>query len=944
VNAVPLTRSPSRSRLAVRRVSPAARGGALASSGARLGGPALLFAFSLAAVGAGAGRALTTTYLPVLLERINDAPSLIGAVMTVNALAGFAVPIGVGVWSDRRGRRLPFIAGGAVLTAGGLVAVGLGNGTSYLALGLSAALVYAGLNALTTGHRAIVAEDVDDAGRPAATSAQEIAGLVGAVVAVAIGGALIEPAPAAAFALATVVLAITVVPTMIVSRRLGLGEREPAPRSGDADRADGSRAHAGRAANRFGRVLGDALRHPGAREVLVAQVLWVFAYAALPSFFVLYAEKSLGLGVGVAGALPLGFGLLTAVGMVVAGRAKPERVRPLLLAGAALLGGGLLAAAPAGSLAAAAPGFAAAAVGAGLVTALGFPYFARFVPAGEAGRYSGLFFAGRAVAAAAALPLAGLAVELTGSYTAVLWLGAAALAALAPLAAAERAGVAASRPPREGGAPRGRRLPAFRGGSGAQRGAFGARPASVAAVIPVFASERAVEVAHAALHHVDELVLVDDGAPPAIAVPLDALRGDDRVRILRLGENGGKGSAVAAGAELLLAESRSPEAIVVLDSDGQHDPERIPAFVEAAREADVVIGHRRDRSSMPRLRRFGNRVASLTLLASARAWIPDTQNGMRLFRSAVLRDHPLPPGGYDAESRHLRALLGARRSVASVEIPTIYDGEPSHYRTVTDTIRVGRALAGRPAANPVSAATSTRGTAADALAVLRAWMPRLGAVVLAAIALGLAMPLFQPLDSTVFLAVNGLGDGPEWLYQALDPHARNYVLLTATTIVVAAFVLRRPRYVLGAALGVVLAAYVAGAAIELVKLFVERARPEEVLGGQVLLSEGRSWAHLASFPSGHLIVTTAMASAAAVALPILRKPLIAYVVLIGLTRVLFGAHFPLDVLAGAVLGYEIGLFSARLMASARLLPVAVPEIDPEPLRLRPAAARSPRPR
>ena len=921
MNAVPLTRSPSRSRLAVRRVSPAARGGALASSGARLGGPALLFAFSLAAVGAGAGRALTTTYLPVLLERINDAPSLIGAVMTVNAVAGFAVPIAVGVWSDRRGRRLPFIAGGAVLTAGGLVAVGLGNGTSYLALGLSAALVYAGLNALTTGHRAIVAEDVDDAGRPAATSAQEIAGLVGAVVAVAIGGALIEPAPAAAFALATVVLAITVVPTMIVSRRLGLGEREPAPQSGEAEGAGASRPGAQRAANRFGSLLGDALRHKGAREVLVAQVLWVFAYAALPSFFVLYAEKSLGLGVGVAGALPLGFGLLTAVGMVVAGRAKPERVRPLLLAGAALLGGGLLAAAPAGSLAAAAPGFAAAAVGAGLVTALGFPYFARFVPDGEAGRYSGLFFAGRAVAAAAALPLAGLAVELSGSYTAVLWLGAAALAALGPLAAAER-----------------------RGGLAIQPSPLGARPASVAAVIPVFASERAVEVARATLKHVDELVLVDDGAPPAIAASLDALRGDDRVRLLRLGENGGKGSAVAAGAELLLAESRPPEAIVVLDSDGQHDPERIPAFVEAAREADAVIGHRRDRGSMPLIRRFGNRVASLTLLASARAWIPDTQNGMRLFRTAILRDHPLPQGGYEAESRHLRALLGARRSVASVEIPTIYDGEPSHYRPFLDTVRVGRALASRPAAQAPSGATGTRGTAADALAVLRAWMPRLGAVVLAAIALGLAMPLFQPLDNTVFLAVNGLGDGPEWLYQALDPHARNYVLLTITTLVAAAIVLRRPRHVLGAVLGVVLAAYVAGAAIELVKLFVERARPEEVLGGQVLLAEGRSWAHLASFPSGHLIVTTAMASAAAVALPILRKPLIVYVALIALTRVLFGAHFPLDVLAGAVLGYEIGLFSTRLMASARLLPVPVPELEPGSLRLRPEPARSPRPR
>ena len=104
----------------------------------------------------------------------------------------------------------------------------------------------------------------------------------------------------------------------------------------------------------------------------------------------------------------------------------------------------------------------------------------------------------------------------------------------------------------------------------------------------------------------------------------------------------------------------------------------------------------------------------------------------------------------------------------------------------------------------------------------------------------------------------------------------------------------------------VLAAYLAGAAIEVIKLFVERARPEEVLGSQVLLAEGRSWGHLASYPSGHLIVTAAMASAAAAALPVLRGPLLAYVVMIGLTRVLFGAHFPIDVLVGAVMGYELG--------------------------------------
>ena len=340
-------------------------------------------------------------------------------------------------------------------------------------------------------------------------------------------------------------------------------------------------------------------------------------------------------------------------------------------------------------------------------------------------------------------------------------------------------------------------------------------------------------------------------------------------------------------------------------------------MIEASRDADVVIGHRSDRRTMPLSRRLGNRLASLALLVTTRAWVPDTQNGMRLFRAAGLAAVPPPPGGYEAESRHLRSLLAAGQQVRSVEIPTIYDGEPSHFRPLADTVRVGRALM-------APSSGSAPGGGAEALAVLRAWAPRLASLLLAVIALGAALPVLQPLDNSLALAVNGLGDGPEWLYHALDPHTRNYILLVATTVAAAAIGLRRPRYVLGAVLGVVLAAYLAGAALEVVKLFVERARPEEVLGVQIDLSHGRSWAHLASYPSGHLIVTAAMATAAATAVRALRVPLLAYVALVALTRVLFGAHFPLDVLVGAALGYEIGLFTARLMAGARLLPAPGP--------------------
>jgi membrane-associated phospholipid phosphatase/MFS family permease len=897
VTAVSLTRALSRSRLAARRDRPGAPD-VPAPAGARLGRPALLLVFSLAAVGAGTARALTTTYLPVLLERIDDSPSLIGAVMTVNAVAGLAVPLAVGPWSDRRaasglGRRLPLMIGGTALAAGGLVAVALGNGTSYLALGLAAAVVYTGLNALTTMHRALVAEDIADERRPAATSTQELAATAGAGAAVAIGAALIEPSPALAFVLGAVVLAASALPTLLVTRGLRLGATaQPAP------------PHDWRTSLR------GALRHPGPREVLLAQTLWVFAYAALPSFFVLYASKELGLGVGVAGALPLAFGGFIAGGMVAAGRVGRERVHGTLLVGAGLLGAGLLLAGTTDRLPVIGFSLAVAALGAGLVTALGFPYFARFVPDGEAGSYSGVFFAGRGFASALALPLAGLTVELSGTYRSVLWLGATALVALVPLVAAER-----------------RRLGAVN---------LRPRPASLGAVIPVFASERAAEVARATLRHVDQLVLVDDGAPPEIARSLAPLASDDRVDVLRLGYNGGKGTAVAAGVERLLGSASPPDAVVVLDSDAQHDPERIPAMAEAARGADVVIGRRRDRRRMPLDRRVANRAASIALLLAARVWIPDTQNGMRLFRTEALRAVPSPPGGYEAESRHLRALIAAGRPVASVEIPTIYEGEPSHFRPVADTLAVAAALLG-PASRDSSAPTVT-------VPVLRQWAPRLAAALGAVLAIGAALPALQPLDNQGFLAINGLGDGPEWLYQALDPHARNYALLLLTAVLASTFVHRRPRYVIGTAVAVVLAGYLAGAALELVKVFIERARPEEVLGAQVLLSHDRSWSHIASFPSGHLIVTAAMATAAASAAPLLRAPLVAYVGVVAFTRVLFGAHFPIDVVIGGAFGYELGLFTAALLANARLLPAAAGRHTagvPVPTRSTATATRAP---
>ena len=186
------------------------------------------------------------------------------------------------------------------------------------------------------------------------------------------------------------------------------------------------------------KLLLEVLHRDGARQVLVAQILWVASYTALTPFMVLYAEEVLDLRAAAAGLLLAGFGIVTGAGMVWGGRLPAERLRRTLLAGVALLGGGLLTAMAASNVAQAALPFAAAALGAGLVSAVGFPYFSRFVPDGEEGRYAGAFFSARAIATTAALPAAGLLIAATGSYRALLAMGAVGLAGLVPLARAER--------------------------------------------------------------------------------------------------------------------------------------------------------------------------------------------------------------------------------------------------------------------------------------------------------------------------------------------------------------------------------------------------------------------------------------------------------------------------------------------------------------------------
>ena len=217
----------------------------------------------------------------------------------------------------------------------------------------------------------------------------------------------------------------------------------------------------------------------------------------------------------------------------------------------------------------------------------------------------------------------------------------------------------------------------------------------VAALVPCHRKAPDRSLVEEIRRHVGALLLVDDGCPPARAREVELLGAETGADVLRLPTNTGKGSAIAAGLRHLLSRRPAPEAVLVLDADGQHPPSAIPAFLAAAAGAELVIGDRfGDLRAMPWQRRLMNRLAARLLALVTRRAVRDSQCGMRLLRGRALAEIAFPRGRYEAETRHLKRCLRSGVRVAWVPIPAVYDGQRSSFRAVRDTLRVLAALLG----------------------------------------------------------------------------------------------------------------------------------------------------------------------------------------------------------------------------------------------------------
>ncbi len=185
--------------------------------------------------------------------------------------------------------------------------------------------------------------------------------------------------------------------------------------------------------------------------------------------------------------------------------------------------------------------------------------------------------------------------------------------------------------------------------------------------------------------YVAEVIVVDDGSSDKTGV----IASDAGAMVLRHEQNRGKGAAIVTSLDHF-AKSGA-EMAVFLDADGQHAPDEIPKFLDAACQsgAPMVIGNRMgETSEMPLLRLLTNRLTSWLTGRMAHQRIPDSQCGFRLLRRDVLPSLRLTSVRFETETEMLIQAGRAGHKIASVPVRTIYvPARSSRIRPLPDTLR-----------------------------------------------------------------------------------------------------------------------------------------------------------------------------------------------------------------------------------------------------------------
>ncbi|TVP95393.1 MAG: glycosyltransferase family 2 protein [Planctomycetaceae bacterium] len=193
------------------------------------------------------------------------------------------------------------------------------------------------------------------------------------------------------------------------------------------------------------------------------------------------------------------------------------------------------------------------------------------------------------------------------------------------------------------------------------------------AALPVFNEVGYVNpILDQVLQYSHDVLVVDDGSVDGTS---ELLQARDDIRIVRHGTNRGYGAALRTAFDYSIAEGYA--GVVTLDCDGQHQPKRIPRFIEAARSADLVSGSRYLKEyagddQPPAERLFINRRITAELNRRLGLSLTDAFCGFKAYRREAIESFSITDDGYAMPLQLWVQAAAAGLRIIEIPVPLIY--------------------------------------------------------------------------------------------------------------------------------------------------------------------------------------------------------------------------------------------------------------------------------
>jgi len=174
-----------------------------------------------------------------------------------------------------------------------------------------------------------------------------------------------------------------------------------------------------------------------------------------------------------------------------------------------------------------------------------------------------------------------------------------------------------------------------------------------------------------------DVLVVDDGSPDGTGRIADDMASQNpRVHVLHRAAKQGLGTAYVTGFRWAL--EREYEFVFEMDADFSHDPKHLPQFLEAARNADLVLGSRYLRGRVtvvnwPMGRLLLSYFANIYARVVTGLHLYDATGGFKCFRRRVLEGVALDRVRSNGYAFQIEMSFRAwRKGFRVVEIPIVF--------------------------------------------------------------------------------------------------------------------------------------------------------------------------------------------------------------------------------------------------------------------------------